>query len=460
MSNGVAQNGHSNVRPNDVGILGMEVYFPLRYVDQAELEQFDGVSAGKYTIGLGQSKMSFTDDREDIASFCMTAVQNFMEKYNIAYEDIGRLEVGTETVVDKSKSTKSVLMQLFAESGNFHVEGIDTTNACYGGTSALFNAVHWVESSHWDGRLALVVAADIAVYAKGNARPSGGAGAVVMLVGPNAPVVFETGLRSTYMQHLYDFYKPDLSSEFPEVDGPLSVVSYVRSVDQCYQDFLKKVEKVDGVAHASLDNAGDYFVFHSPYTKQVAKGLARMGYMDFLRQPDAPEYVGLQNYRDVPYEQSLTTKEIERAFVAQTKPVMASKVNPSLMAARDIGNSYCASLYFGLASLLCAVPSEELQGRRVVCFSYGSGSAASMFALRVKGSVAPLAERLQLRERLEKRTKVSPEDFDQLMSLREKTHQLRDYQPTGSLDNLFPGTYYLANVDTKFRRDYQRTPLN
>jgi hypothetical protein len=34
--------------------------------EQSELEKFDGVSTGKYTIGLGQTKMSFYDDREDI----------------------------------------------------------------------------------------------------------------------------------------------------------------------------------------------------------------------------------------------------------------------------------------------------------------------------------------------------------------------------------------------------------
>ena len=38
-----------------------------------------------------------------------------------------------------------------------------------------------------------MVAADIAVYATGNARPTGGAGAIAMLVGPNAPLVFERG---------------------------------------------------------------------------------------------------------------------------------------------------------------------------------------------------------------------------------------------------------------------------
>jgi hypothetical protein len=36
----------------------------MQCVDQTDLEKFDGVSQGKYTIGLGQTKMSFCDDRE------------------------------------------------------------------------------------------------------------------------------------------------------------------------------------------------------------------------------------------------------------------------------------------------------------------------------------------------------------------------------------------------------------
>ena len=137
--------------PERVGLLAVEVYFPSLCVDQTELEKHDGASSGKYTIGLGQTKMGFCDDGEDIHSLCLTVVKNLMEKNGIACEDIGRLEVGTETIVDKSKSVKSVLMQLFTDSGNTSIEGIDTTNACFGGTSALFNAVAWVESSAWDG---------------------------------------------------------------------------------------------------------------------------------------------------------------------------------------------------------------------------------------------------------------------------------------------------------------------
>lgn len=51
-------------RPCDVGIIAMEVYFPRTFVSQVELERFDGVSAGKYTIGLGQDQMAVVSDRE------------------------------------------------------------------------------------------------------------------------------------------------------------------------------------------------------------------------------------------------------------------------------------------------------------------------------------------------------------------------------------------------------------
>lgn len=41
-------------------------------------------------------------------------------------------------------------MQLFGNNNN--VEGVDSMNACYGGTAALFNSIAWLESSAWDGK--------------------------------------------------------------------------------------------------------------------------------------------------------------------------------------------------------------------------------------------------------------------------------------------------------------------
>lgn len=54
----------------------------------------------------------------------------------------------------------------------------------------LFFYLHLISS----GRFALVVAADVAVYGSKAARPTGGAGAVAILLGANAPLVFDRGL--------------------------------------------------------------------------------------------------------------------------------------------------------------------------------------------------------------------------------------------------------------------------
>lgn len=66
----------------------------------------------------------------DIYSLALTALTKLISKYSIDVKNIGRLEVGTETMLDKSKSVKTVLMQLFEQSGNFNVEGVDSYNAC------------------------------------------------------------------------------------------------------------------------------------------------------------------------------------------------------------------------------------------------------------------------------------------------------------------------------------------
>ncbi|KAG5456601.1 MAG: hydroxymethylglutaryl-coenzyme A synthase C terminal-domain-containing protein, partial [Olpidium bornovanus] len=321
-----------------------------------------------------------------------------MEKYDVSYADIGRLEVGTETIIDKSKSVKSVLMQLFVDSGNSAVEGVDTTNACYGGTSALFNAVNWVESSSWDGRLALVVAGDIAVYASGSARPTGGAGCVAMLVGPDAPLAVERGLRGTHMDHVYDFYKPDLSSEFPEVDGKLSVECYLKSVDICYHRYLKKLENAEGVKRASLEQL-DYFVFHAPFSKQVIKAYARLAYNDYLRSPDDEKYSAFRPFFSMSKEDSYNDRSLMATCLAQTKQMMTRRVEPGLLAAKQLGNMYCASklpvllagggFFFcvkkdgGIASLISEIEPDDLLNKRIAVFSYGSGLASSIFSFRV-----------------------------------------------------------------------------
>ena len=103
-------------RPENIGILAMDMYFPKRYVRhvinwtciiltslhvlnlltfiwydryvaQADLEAADNCS-GKYTVGLGQTNMSFTDDCEDIASMYLTVTNQLLQKYTISPNEI------------------------------------------------------------------------------------------------------------------------------------------------------------------------------------------------------------------------------------------------------------------------------------------------------------------------------------------------------------------------------------
>ncbi|KAF7370491.1 3-hydroxy-3-methylglutaryl coenzyme A synthase [Mycena sanguinolenta] len=464
-------------RPKDVGILAMETYFPLRCISEADLEEYDGVSKGKYTIGLGQEYMAWPDDREDINSFALNAVSGLLEKYNIDPKSIGRIDVGTETIIDKSKSVKTTLMSLFAESGNFDIEGIDSKNACYGSTAALYNAINWVESSSWDGRNAIVVAGDIAIYAKGAARPAGGAGACAMLIGPNAPVVFEP-IHGTYMADTYDFYKPNLSSEYPEVDGPVSVVTYIQALDEAYKVYKAKTAKaakraahLNGNGHAngdappafSLENV-DYALFHSPYGKQAIKGHARMLFNDFRANPTASQFASIPEadrdaFLALTPKASLSDKNVEKTFIAAGKKSFAAKVEPAMACSKRLGNMYTASLYGCLASLLSTVPSAELQGKRAGMYAFGSGCAGSYWTLRIKGDTSEIAAKMDLLNRLKKMKVVPCQEFVDALELREKNHNAVNFTPEGSVDNIWPGAYYLDSVDEKYRRKYVKAPL-
>ncbi|RDA94785.1 hypothetical protein CP533_4227 [Ophiocordyceps camponoti-saundersi (nom. inval.)] len=459
-------------RPSNVGIKAIEIYFPrqvnpksiitpflnlYRYVCQSDLETHFGASPGKYTIGLGQRNMSFCDDLEDVYSFALTVTSNLLKKYNIDVSSIGRLEVGTETSLDKSKSVKTVLMQLFGN--NTSIEGADTMNACYGGTNALLNSLNWIESSAWDGRDAIIVASDIAVYPCGNARPAGGAGAIALLIGPDAPIVAEPGLRGTFMQHVYDFYKPDPSMEYGFLDAHYSVLCYIRALDASYQNYCEREAKSckgkEEKPRIGIDRF-DYMIFHAPTCKVVQKSYARLLYHDYLANPDAAIFSDVPRYmRSMSYESSLTDKQVERTFMTLSEDRFRSRVQPSLQVATQCGNMYCASVWAGLASLTSASNSEDLRGKRVGLFSYGSGLTSTFMSFRIRKSVAEISEALELDSRLADRLPASPSVYEDTCLLREKAYSQKDFRPVGDVAKLTAGTYYLDQISSSFRREYK-----
>ena len=373
-----------------VGIIDIEFYTPSAFVQQEELERHDNC-IGKYTEGLGQQQMSLCDGREDGQSLALTAVNRLLCRTCIDRRRIGRIDVGTETLVDTSKSTKTTLMSLFDACGNATIEGATHLNACYGGTAAFFAAVAWVESSAWDGRLAIVVSADIARYARGVARCTSGAGAVAMLIGPNASLVLD-GIRSTVSEDVHDFYKPmdDLFPHFPRVDGALSKACYMRAFSRCHDSMTQKDTAFRLEDHTAV-------VCHAPYSKLVRSTLGRHAHL----------------------------------------------ADSALRLTARCGNMYTASLYAGLLSALNEDDGEHLApGSKILCFAYGAGFIASMFVLHV---VVPFrSSAAQVRAMLDARVRIGVEEMHSIMD-----------SPNCTTDSfVIPEDAFTVSVDEQYRRSY------
>jgi hydroxymethylglutaryl-CoA synthase len=435
----------------NIGIKGWSVYVPKTYVEQTELEQFDGVSAGKYTKGLGQDRMAFAGPAEDIVSMMMTATQQLIDKAGLNVNDVGRLEVGTETLVDKSKSTKTSLMPLFGE--NSDIEGIDTYNACFGGTSALFNCLHWMSSPAWDGRYGIVVTGDIAVYENGPARPAGGAGVVALLIGPDAPVRLDLARpQATHMENAYDFYKPSLSSEYPVVDGHLSNSCYLRALDKCFHRLADKNQRANGRFDV---RSFDHFIFHQPYQKLVQKSYARLLFNQHKRTGDVS--TDLNPFVEIPAEETYANRELEKTL-KEVVHDYKEKVYPGTYLGREAGNLYTGSLWGGLVSLITA-HREGVAGQKALMFSYGSGLAAKMFEVSFgtdKKALGELADMADLPGLFASREAVSPTQFSATLKEREQHYGAFPTQPPAPQGALRAGSFYLQQVDAVGRRAYAR----
>lgn len=347
---------------------------------------------------------------------------------------------------------------------------MDNKNACYGGTAALMNSVNWVESSSWDGRLAIVVMVDIAIYAAGPARPTGGAGAVALLIGPNAALEI-SHVRQNYFRHTFDFYKPDLSSEYPTVDGPLSIKTYFESLDKCYQGWRVKHKNVSETkSHKVLENL-DHVCFHCPFAKLVQKSFGRLLYNDLITCPDElQKAIGKENFllvdqfRNISSEASFVDKNLEKAFVKVSNNLFAEKCLPTLLVSKNVGNMYTPSVYGCLLSLLGS--GSVKGGEEIGMFSYGSGVCATFYTIKAHANAQLHNITLhmsQLKARLQNRHKLSCDEMEVFCAQREKSNSLRreslspdGFVPSGPLHLIEPGASVIRKIDHKWRRFYQK----
>ena len=105
------------------------------------------------------------------------------------------------------------------------------------------------------------------------------------------------------MEHVYDFYKADLTSEYPIVDGHFSITCYTRALDKCYQSYNAKYNKQTNTTNGTSDGTHKekplgvdrfaYVAFHAPTCKLVQKSYARLLYNDYLLSKSDKQFASL-----------------------------------------------------------------------------------------------------------------------------------------------------------------------
>ena len=172
-------------------------------------------------------------------------------------------------------------------------------------------------------------------------------------------------------------------------------------------------------------------------------------------------------------------RQLEQEALQASGPQFAQLASGGCGLQQRLGNLYCGSLYSGLAALL-ERQGPQLEGRRVLLFSYGSGAMASMFCLvgrRPNGggpgarpagdvSLAALQLRSDLGARLERRRLVDVQRYNQLAD--SAAAMLQGLVPAAAqggavaaadAQERWPGAWCLQLVDEQHKRWYAQFEL-
>ncbi|MGO2659937.1 hydroxymethylglutaryl-CoA synthase [Mycetocola reblochoni] len=336
-------------------------------LDLDEVAAAQGADPDKFRIGIGQDSMSIPAPDEDVVTLGAQAAQRVLHGQDLSA--IRTVLFATESGVDQSKSAGVYMHRLLGLNPNARV--IEFKQACYSGTGALQLALALVARN--PEQKVLVVAADIARYDAGSSgEPTQGAAAVAMLISATPDVLAIEPVSGLYTQDIMDFWRPNYRST-AIVDGRYSIKAYLDSVKQSWRDY-----RAQGGHELS---EFDHFCYHQPFTRQAVKGhatLAREGGVD-------------AETRDAQLEHTLDYNRV-------------------------LGNSYTASLYVGLLSLLDSSP-DDLTGHRIGFFSYGSGAVGELFAGVVQPGYRTRSHRTEHRAAIDGRT---PIDYARYFELHER----------------------------------------
>lgn len=461
-----------------VGIDDFSVYIPQLYLPISSLAEARSLNYDKLRKGLGLQEMALADAREDAATMAANAVLDLMHKNDLDPRTVGRIYLGTESALDGAKPTAtyvlSMLQDHFADAYGpncfLHCDVVDLTFACIGAVDALQNTLEWAASR--EDRIGIVVASDSAKYEmESTGEYTQGAGAVAMLVKQSPRLLAIDPEFGVATRPAHDFFKPmrrvkkrdliaevinllpDLSAEdydlntlesqlanglavngildcneatltlhkdTPVFDGPYSNEAYQARIREALMDFRRR----SGHQAGSLLKDFAALAFHLPYAFQARRMFSEI-YMEELKANDQWEAFIDRNELQVPcaddyndreayltkcgeFLRAVTKTDDYRQFVKQY-------ISPGEWGSSRVGNLYAGSVFLSLVSILeAATEGEDLSGRQILVFAYGSGSKAKVFAAAVQAGWREVASGFDLRLRLDQRQAIDYATYEQL----------------------------------------------
>lgn len=346
-----------------VGIDEISFYTSNYFLDLRTLAEVQQIESDKYYTGIGQEKMSMAAPDEDVVTMAANAAQQVIDRVGV--DCISSLLFATETGVDQSKAAGVYVHRLLGLNSNCRV--VELKQACYSATAAIQMACALV--ARQPEKKVLVIASDIARYDLGTSgEATQGCGAVAMLISANPRLVEIDPEVGNHTEDVMDFWRPNYRAT-ALVDGKYSTKIYLKSLKKAWENFVD--------ASSVAFNDFSYFCYHLPFSRMAEKAHKHLAKIN---------------------QAGLTLEQIEQ------------QVEDTLHYNRIIGNSYTASMYIGLSSLLenC---KQNLAGKKVGFFSYGSGCVSEFFSGTVVSGYDKCLHTLNHKQMLESRQEVSYDEY-------------------------------------------------
>ena len=319
-------------------------------------------------------------------------------------EKIELVIVGTESSPDYGKPISTYVQrfcQIQANCRNFEAK-----HACYGGTSGLMMAAHWVASGAAPGKKALVVTSDQSRMHLGQPWEYVlGAAATAMIVSAEPDVLAIDLPTCGYWTHeIFDTYRPTAAKEVGHADT--SLYGYLEALEGAYEHFLRKAGPID------YDEYFKKHIYHVPFG-----GMTFRAHRALLRH----------------WREGVGVKAAREHFERKSKPAL--KYN------RQFGGSYTSATFLAMMGLIDESPDLRA-GDRVSVFSYGSGSCAEFYATTVGPRAREVVAAADLQAGLDARQAVSVAEYEDIERTRTGFIDRSDYEvDRGGLRGLYARAY-------------------